>query len=232
MSLFAIVLTSMVMTVKVILLSASAKTAVVENKAKEVLSVFGLDLSKILGKDDDSGRVFSEAVDPWAFATDISAYNSLMAATVLVYVLASVSFVVWHFAVDRSVPFGLGRSLPERLVSSPVAWFVPGVNLVQPPRILVSVYDILVRVDPAGTSMSGARALVWSWWALLLVGGVLVCVSSISAPLDLDAGGIAKIVVGPLALIGAAALSVVIVRDVSERIKRCGRTEGGDGHSI
>lgn len=214
LALFAIVVTSMVMTVKVIVLSVSSKTEIVENKAREVLSIFGIEIAR----DGEGGSGSSLSVDPWAFTADIEAYQWLVFAALAIYAVAIVAFVVWHVALDRSLPFGFGQSVAGRIMQGPAVWLVPVLNLVQPPRIFDRVYAILLGVDPVGMGAGRARALVWAWWLCLIAGGAAMAAGALFPPERLDAAAAVTMIAGPLLVITGAALAVVLVRDMTGRI--------------
>ncbi|MEL7049670.1 MAG: FHA domain-containing protein, partial [Pseudomonadota bacterium] len=138
--LLGIVVTSVVMTVRVILLSVATKTSAVESKAKEALSIFGIDLSKVLDENSDVTESFSNAVDPWSFAWDMDAYRGLVVASIVIYAACFAAFVIWHYLVDRAIPFRQSRGIFSRVLNGPLVWFVPVANLIQPPRVIGRVY--------------------------------------------------------------------------------------------
>ncbi|MEO1205422.1 MAG: FHA domain-containing protein [Pseudomonadota bacterium] len=218
-----IVLTSMVLTVRVILLSVASKSSAVEDKAKDVLSIFGVELSNILDEDGETGSTFANAVDPWSFAWDIDAYRGLVIGTMVVYGLCALVFIAWHAAVDRAVPFGNGSGLFHRVMNGPLAWFVPVIHLIQPPRVIGRLYEVVTAVDPVGSGPWGRRMVVWLWWVLLIAGGALMLAGQMEAPETLDTFGVVTIAVAPLLVIMSAACAVVLVRDLSDRIMRAAK---------
>lgn len=211
----AIVVTSVVMTVKVILLSVSTRTSEVETTAREVLSGFGVDLSGLLGDDSKASRAFADAVDPWAFAWDIEGYRVLIIGSFVIYALLTLATIAWHAMADRSIvlasPGGDG-SMMARLMNSPATWLIPVLNLFQPPRALLRL------VGSVADLTSGDRAAVWLWWGQLLVGALLFVSAAVAPSETLDTWGLLQFVVGPLLVIGSAAAAVIVVRETSRRL--------------
>lgn len=219
-ALLTIVVSSVVMTANVIVLSVSSKTADVEKKAKEVLSIFGIDLPDRGNSNEEAGADQSDPLDPWAFAWDLEEYQTLIAASFVVYAIALVLLIAWHALAHRAFPFGFGSSTATRILASPVVWLVPGVNLVFTPLAIVKLYDMTLNVDEVGMGAKRARVLVLGWWLALILGAGLIAWSLIDPPVALDASDAFTIVAGPLLVILAAALAVVFSRDITHRIIR------------
>ena len=134
------------------------------------------------------------------------------------FISAIVFFCMWLHRVVRNMP-SLGSPDPRWSPARAVVYcFVPILNLLHP---FWSVLDAWRGADPSRrwTDLSTRRAirpsaLLGGWWALWLIGGVL---SRISFYMSSSAGGSLVDVVANVAIIGAAVLAILVVRDVTAR---------------
>ena len=137
---------------------------------------------------------------------------------------AVIFFCVWLHSVVRNMP-ALGARDPRwSPAGAVVRSFIPFLNLVHP---LWSTLEAWRGADPE-TRWIDARArkairaplLISAWWALWLIGAVTSQVASrmsSSADTGTQVTGLALDIVSNLALIGAAVLAVLVVREVTAR---------------
>lgn len=134
------------------------------------------------------------------------------------FISAIVFFCMWLHRVVRNMP-SLGSPDPRWSPARAVVYcFVPILNLFHP---FWSVLDAWRGADSSRrwTDLSTRRAirpsaLLGGWWALWLIGGIL---SRISFYMSSGAGGSLVDVVANVAIIGAAVLAILVVRDLTTR---------------
>lgn len=140
------------------------------------------------------------------------------------YIPAVVFVCMWVHRVVRNMP-SLGSNDPRWSPAGAVGrCFIPFLNLIHP---LSSVLDAWRGADPAMRWMDVAArkqvrspALISGWWASWLIGNWIAGIGSrIGGGSDSVAGDVAAMV-GFAVLIGAGALAIMVVRDVTARQDR------------
>ena len=143
------------------------------------------------------------------------------------FIPAIVFFCMWDHRVVRNMP-ALGSPDPRWTPSGAVVrCFIPFLNLVHP---LWSVLDAWRGADPSTrwTSVQtrkglGAPSLITGWWAAWLIGGWASNISSRMTNSDTASVVVAGAwisILSALVLVGAAALAILVVREVTARQDR------------
>jgi hypothetical protein len=141
----------------------------------------------------------------------------------------AVVFIIWFWraaknnqALDRHPRLGPGWAIG--------GWFIPLANLVIPVLIAQDLWKGSESARPRGDRAwrgEPASPLVWSWWGLWIAASVAAAVSSLYGPSVIDDGGTdfrpanMWLLAAAVALAGAAALAVYVVRQLSERQEHC-----------
>ncbi|MBA2349629.1 MAG: DUF4328 domain-containing protein [Solirubrobacterales bacterium] len=119
----------------------------------------------------DVGRIVvaGRLEDGRALPDDLSAADQLVAFGALVelvaFLVAAALFLRWQVRAHRNlVSLGAGT---QRVGAGVGAWFVPGLNLVAPRRLMISLWR-------AGEPGRGAPRLFGVWWAVWLVAVIAV----------------------------------------------------------
>lgn len=144
--------------------------------------------------------------------------GALMPFAIAIWIFAAATFIRWLYAAYRNVDL---VAPPERRYGhgwAIGAWFVPFLNLWRPKQIVNDVW----RAGGRDQESAQPRWLLLSWWALWLIGDVVLRFAGNSyaqadTPEEWRTGNIIYLVGDGLSLV-AAFLAVAVVRYSTERL--------------
>jgi Domain of unknown function (DUF4328) len=152
------------------------------------------------------------AATAWSDRTDVA-----IAATIAL-IVAGLAFLMWLWQARQNAEI-LSRAPHRRSrVWLTLSWLIPVVNLWFPYQIVADIYRASRPDNPrdlADLRTVPGSPLLPVWWILWLVGNILAIVVAYDTDLSDDTARL-LLIINALAMLGAGALLILIMRKISE----------------
>ncbi len=150
--------------------------------------------------------------------------QALVFAEIAVRIVFIVVFIMWfrraYFNLEQ---YGTHTRFSEGWAAG--AWFVPFLNLVRPFQIMSEIWEEYTKLDQnseEGRSSTSGSGILWLWWLIYLIGGVVTNVGSrqFDGSVQDMIGGTYAIMMGDVMYLVAILSLMFIIKSVRDRETR------------